>query len=49
MLSMTYPGDLSSWKAERSVSATIPVWRLSQPTAFGPTGWCSAWPAAPRR
>jgi hypothetical protein len=36
MLSMTYPGDLSSWKAERSVSATIPVWRLSQPTAFGP-------------
>lgn len=36
MLSQTYPGDLSSWKAERSVSATIPVWRLSQPSAFGP-------------
>lgn len=36
MLSMTYPGDVSSWKAERSVSATIPVWRLSQTAAFGP-------------
>ncbi|MET3666255.1 hypothetical protein ABIC66_002874 [Caulobacter sp. 1776] len=35
MLSMTYPGDVSSWKAERSASATIPVWRLSQPSAFG--------------
>jgi hypothetical protein len=35
MLSMTYPGDVSSWKAERSVSATIPVWRLSQPSSFG--------------
>ncbi|WP_297506411.1 hypothetical protein [uncultured Caulobacter sp.] len=35
MLTMTYPGDVSSWKAERSVSATIPVWRLSQLSAFG--------------
>ena len=35
MLTMTYPGDVSSWKAERSVSATIPVWRLSQMSAFG--------------
>jgi len=35
MLSMTYPGDVASWKAERSVSATIPVWRLSQPATFG--------------
>ena len=35
MLSMTYPGNVSSWKAERSVSATIPVWRLSQMSAFG--------------
>lgn len=35
MLSMTYPGDVASWKAERSVSATIPVWRLSQPASFG--------------
>ena len=35
MLSMTYPGDVSSWKAERSISATIPVWRLSQPASFG--------------
>lgn len=35
MLTMTYPGDVSSWKAERSVSATIPVWRLSQPSSFG--------------
>lgn len=35
MLAMTYPGEVSSWKAERSVSATIPVWRLSQPASFG--------------
>ena len=35
MLSMTYPGDVAAWKAERPVSATIPVWRLSQPTSFG--------------
>jgi hypothetical protein len=35
MLAMNYPGDVSSWKAERSVSATIPVWRLSQPSSFG--------------
>ncbi len=35
MLAMTYPGDVASWKAERSVSATIPVWRLSQPATFG--------------
>jgi hypothetical protein len=35
MLSQVYPGDVASWKAERSVSATIPVWRLSQPASFG--------------
>lgn len=35
MQSMTYPGEVSSWKAERSASATIPVWRLSQPASFG--------------
>ncbi|RRN65306.1 hypothetical protein [Caulobacter sp. 602-1] len=35
MLAMNYPGDVASWKAERSVSATIPVWRLSQPATFG--------------
>lgn len=35
LMAMTYPGDVSSWKAERSVSATIPVWRLSQPASFG--------------
>jgi hypothetical protein len=35
MLSMTYPGDVASWKAERSISATIPVWRLSQSAGFG--------------
>lgn len=32
---MTYPGDVSAWQAERAVSATIPLWRLSQPSAFG--------------
>jgi hypothetical protein len=36
MQTMTYPGDVASWKAERAVSATIPVWRLSQMSAFGP-------------
>jgi hypothetical protein len=35
LLTMTYSGDVSSWKAERSVSATVPVWRLSQPSSFG--------------
>ncbi len=35
MQSMTYPGDLASWKADRSSSATIPFWRLSQMSAFG--------------
>ncbi len=35
MQTMTYPGDTASWKAERAVSATIPVWRLSQPSSFG--------------
>lgn len=32
---MTYPGDVSTWQAERAVSATIPLWRLSQPSSFG--------------
>ncbi|MBO9707769.1 MAG: hypothetical protein J7521_06120 [Caulobacter sp.] len=35
MLRMTYPGDRATWQADRSVSATIPVWRLSQPSGFG--------------
>lgn len=35
MLRMTYPGDRATWQADRSVSATIPVWRLSQPAKFG--------------
>lgn len=35
MLRMTYPGDRATWQADRSVSATIPVWRLSQPASFG--------------
>lgn len=36
MQSMTYPGDVSAWKADRASSATIPFWRLSQTSAFGP-------------
>lgn len=36
MQTMTYPGDVSSWKADRASSATIPFWRLSQMSAFGP-------------
>lgn len=35
MQSMTYPGDVASWKADRASSATIPFWRLSQMSAFG--------------
>ncbi|AVQ03281.1 hypothetical protein B7G68_16350 [Caulobacter segnis] len=35
MQTMTYPGDVASWKADRSSSATIPFWRLSQMSAFG--------------
>jgi hypothetical protein len=35
MLRMTYPGDRATWQADRSVSATIPIWRLSQPVGFG--------------
>lgn len=35
MQTMTYPGDVSSWKADRASSATIPFWRLSQMSAFG--------------
>lgn len=35
MLRMAYPGDRATWQADRSVSATIPVWRLSQPASFG--------------
>jgi len=36
MQRITYPGDVASWQAERTSSATIPVWRLSQPSSFGP-------------
>lgn len=36
MQRITYPGDVASWQAERASSATIPVWRLSQPASFGP-------------
>jgi hypothetical protein len=35
MQRITYPGDVSSWQAERTSSATIPIWRLSQPSSFG--------------
>ncbi|MBI1686524.1 hypothetical protein I4Q42_22895 [Caulobacter hibisci] len=33
---MDYPGDRATWQADRASSATIPFWRLSQPSAFGP-------------
>ncbi|MDB5454842.1 MAG: hypothetical protein JWP92_427 [Caulobacter sp.] len=33
---MTYPGAVAAWRADRANSATIPVWRLSQPVNFGP-------------
>lgn len=36
MQRITYPGDVAAWQAERPFSATIPVWRLSQPASFGP-------------
>jgi len=35
MQRMTYPGDVATWQAERTSSSTIPLWRLSQPAAFG--------------
>ena len=35
LLRKNYPGDRATWQADRSVSATIPVWRLSQPAGFG--------------
>lgn len=35
LLVMNYPGEVSAWRADRPVSATIPVWRLSQPASFG--------------
>lgn len=35
MMRMSYPGDRATWQADRSISATIPVWRLSQPAGFG--------------
>lgn len=31
---MSYPGDRARWEADRASSATIPLWRLSQPAAF---------------
>lgn len=35
MQRITYPGDVAAWQAERALSATIPLWRLSQPSSFG--------------
>lgn len=35
MQRINYPGDVSSWQAERTSSASIPIWRLSQPASFG--------------
>ncbi len=35
MQRINYPGDVSSWQAERTSSATIPIWRLSQSASFG--------------
>lgn len=32
---ITYHGDVAAWQAERTRSATIAVWRLSQPASFG--------------
>ncbi|MFZ5670504.1 MAG: hypothetical protein ACOY4K_13510 [Pseudomonadota bacterium] len=32
---MTYPGDLSEWRADRTVSLEKPLWRLSQTVSFG--------------
>lgn len=35
LLRMTWPGDLSEWKADRSLSRDRPIWRLSQTARFG--------------
>lgn len=31
---LTYPGDIAAWSADRTISATGPLWRLSQPVSF---------------
>jgi hypothetical protein len=36
LLKMTYPGDVSEWRADRSSSVHASRWRLSQTVSFGP-------------
>ena len=31
---LTYPGDTAAWSADRTISVTGPLWRLSQPVSF---------------
>lgn len=31
---LTYPGDIAAWNADRTISVTGPLWRLSQPVSF---------------
>lgn len=32
---LTYPGDLSAWRADRTISRQGPLWRLAQSVSFG--------------
>lgn len=34
--SMTYPGDIAAWSAQRAAPVRTMVWKLSQSTRFGP-------------
>jgi|WetSurMetagenome_2_1015567.scaffolds.fasta_scaffold195492_2 hypothetical protein len=35
LLRMTFPGDVSAWRADRSLPVASPVWRLSQDARLG--------------
>jgi hypothetical protein len=35
LLRMTFPGDVAAWRADRSLPAASPVWRLSQEARLG--------------
>jgi len=36
LIRMNWPGDLSEWRADRTISRDLPIWRLSQSASFGP-------------
>lgn len=36
LVRLSWPGDLSEWRADRTLSRDRPIWRLSQGASFGP-------------